>query len=128
MIRRYLQHAAAIAAALCLFANPVLAESGVTANSIILGQSGPFSGPAEELGLDLRRGMQLYFDYINDQGGVNGRKIVLESLDDSSEPPKTVVNTKKLLQEKNAFALIGYVGTASSMAALPIITEAKVPF
>ena len=71
---------AVLAAAACAHG-----EIGVTADSIIVGQSAALSGPAKELGLDMRMGVQAYFDQINKSGGVNGRKLALKSLDDGYE-------------------------------------------
>lgn len=101
---------------------------GVTPTTITLGQSAAMSGPAQALGLEMRQGAKVYFDHVNGQGGVNGRKIELVSLDDGYEPARTEANTKKLIEEQGVFALFGYVGTPTSLAAMPIFTAAKVPF
>lgn len=104
------------------------AENGVTADRILLGQSVALTGPAAELGIQMRNGAKAYFDYVNAQGGVHGRRIELRTLDDGYEPSRTVPNTKKLIEQDRVFALFGYVGTPTSAAALPIFTEAQVPF
>ncbi len=104
------------------------AEVGVSSDKIVVGQSAAFTGPAAQLGIQMRNGLKAYFDYVNERGGVNGRKIELVSLDDGYEPARTVPNTKKLIDEDRVFALIGYVGTPTSVAALPVFTQAKVPF
>ena len=101
---------------------------GVTADTILIGQSAALSGPAEELGLEMRAGAQAYFDFVNQSGGINGRKIKLVSLDDGYEPEKAAANSRKLITEEKVLALFGYVGTPTSNASLPIFTEAKVPF
>ncbi len=101
---------------------------GVTPTSITLGQSAAFTGPAAQLGIQMRDGMKAYFDQVNAQGGVNGRKIQLVTRDDQYEPKLSAENTKKLIDEDRVFALIGYVGTPTSAASMPIFTEAKVPF
>ena len=101
---------------------------GVTADKILLGQSVALTGPAAELGIQMRNGAKTYFDYVNANGGVHGRKIELVTLDDGYEPARTVPNTKKLIEEHKVFALIGYVGTPTSVPAVPVFTEAKVPF
>ena len=101
---------------------------GVTADTILIGQSAALSGPAQELGKEMKSGAEAYFDVINKSGGVNGRKIRLVSLDDGYEPDKAAANTKKLITEDKVLALFGYVGTPTSNAALPIFSEAKVPF
>lgn len=101
---------------------------GVTATSIKLGQSAALTGPARALGLEMRQGAEVYFERINAQGGVNGRKIELISLDDGYEPARTEANTKTLIEERGVLALFGYVGTPTSLAAMPVFTAAKVPF
>lgn len=104
------------------------AETGVSDTTILIGQSATFSGPAQELGLEMRQGAKLHFDAVNAQGGIHGRKIELRTLDDGYEPDRAAANTKKLINEDRVFTLFGYVGTPTSQAALPIFTEAKVPF
>lgn len=101
---------------------------GVTESQILLGQSVALSGPAQELGKDMQLGASLYFNEVNARGGVNGRKIVLKTLDDGYEPPRAVENTRKFIGEDRVFALFGYVGTPTSAAVLPLFTEAKVPY
>ncbi len=118
---------ASVAAALALAAPPLMAADGVTATTVTVGQSAAFSGPAAELGNEMRKGILAYFDYVNRAGGVNGRKLVLKSLDDGYEATRAAENTKKLIAE-DVFALLGYVGTPTSEASKPIFTEARVPF
>jgi ABC-type branched-subunit amino acid transport system substrate-binding protein len=72
-------------------------------------------------------GTKAYFDYINAQGGVHGRKIELRTRDDKYEATLCVEATKKFIEEDKVFALVSYVGTPTTGAAMPIITEAKVP-
>lgn len=96
-------------------------------NAIVLGQSAAFSGPASELGEQFKRGAALYFDRANARGGIGGRPIELVSLDDGYEPDRCAANTKKLI-ERGVFALFGYIGTPTSLAALPLATAAKTPF
>ncbi|HUP98244.1 MAG TPA: ABC transporter substrate-binding protein [Usitatibacter sp.] len=101
---------------------------GVTDSQVLLGQSVALTGPAAQLGLDMQLGATLYFNQVNARGGVNGRKIVLKTLDDGYEPPRAVANTKKFIDEDRVFALFGYVGTPTSQAVLPLFTEARVPY
>lgn len=105
-----------------------LAQFGVSADSITLGQSAAFSGPAKDLGVEMRNGALLAFNEFNRQGGAHGRKIKLISYDDGYEPDRAVANTKKLINDDKVFALFGAVGTPTSKAVLPIFTEAKVPY
>jgi ABC-type branched-subunit amino acid transport system substrate-binding protein len=100
---------------------------GVTAKSILLGQSAAFSGPAAQLGIQMNIGTKAYLDHINAQGGVYGRKIALKTRDDQYEADLCVDATTKLIEEDKVFALISYVGTPTTAAAMPIITKAKVP-
>ncbi len=103
------------------------AEPGITSNTIVIGQSAGFTGTAGDEVKQATAGAQLYFDTVNKQGGVFGRKIVLESMDDGFEPKRTIENTHKLLTEKNAFALFLYRGTPTTESILSTITDAKVP-
>jgi branched-chain amino acid transport system substrate-binding protein len=104
------------------------AETGVTNDAIIVGQSAPMSGPAAQLGQQMNRGAQLYFNAVNAAGGINGRKIELKVLDDFYEPDATARNTKTLIEDTKVFALFGSVGTPTSLAALKIANPAGVPF
>jgi branched-chain amino acid transport system substrate-binding protein len=108
-------------------ASTAQAETGVTNDTIIVGQSVPMSGPAAQLGQQLNRGAKLYFNAVNAAGGVNGRKIELKVLDDFYEPDAAARNTKTLIDDTKVFALFGYVGTPTSLAALKLATPAGVP-
>jgi ABC-type branched-subunit amino acid transport system substrate-binding protein len=120
--------AATISAALLLGGlRPALAQDGVTPSRILIGQSAAFSGPASELGTEMRAGAMAYFDQINRKGGVHGRRIEVATIDDGYEPDRAAANTKKLIAD-GVFLLFGYVGTPTSNAAKPIFTEAQVPF
>jgi len=119
---RYLLAAAALAAGVNAWA-----ETGVSESQIVLGQSAVFSGPAADLGTEMRNGALAYFNHVNSQGGVNGRKIVLKSLDDRYEPDNAAKATKQLIDDDKVFALFGYVGTPTFNAAAPIIKESRVP-
>ena len=115
-------------AALALAAANIAGAQGVTDSQIVLGQSVALTGPAQQLGLDMQQGATLYFNQVNARGGVNGRRIVLKTLDDGYEATRAAENTKKLINDEKVFALFGYVGTPTSQASLPIFTEARVPF
>jgi ABC-type branched-subunit amino acid transport system substrate-binding protein len=108
---------------------PIIANAqGVTADTITLGQSASLTGPAEELGREMKAGAEAYFSAINDTGGINGRKIKLLSLDDAGVPANTKANTLKLLNDEKVFALFGYTGTHTINPILPLIEKNKVPF
>lgn len=104
------------------------ADPGVTDTSITIGMSAPLSGPNAAYGLDMRQTIQNYFDQLNKNGGVNGRKLELVALDDGYETDRTVANTKTLLKEKNAFALLSYYGSSPTTEAMnTVFGPAKVP-
>jgi ABC-type branched-subunit amino acid transport system substrate-binding protein len=92
---------------------------------ILLGQSAPFTGPAAQLGIQFYEGAKLYLDQYNAQPG--HRDVQIKFLDDGYEPDRCAANTRKLIDEE-AFALFGYIGTPTSLAALPLAVNAKVPF
>lgn len=94
---------------------------------LVLGQSAAFSGPAMQLGTQFHAGAKLYFDQINARGGVGGRRVEIRHLDDGYEPDRCVANTEKLIKGE-VFALFGYIGTPTSLAALPLASAARVPF
>ena len=120
----------ACALALGLATSAACAQSvpGVTSNSILLGESAAFTGPAQQLGIQMRDGMMLWFNHVNAQGGVHGRTIRLVTRDDGYESDRAAENTRKLIEADRVFALVGYVGTPTSKASLPVFTKAKVPF
>jgi ABC-type branched-subunit amino acid transport system substrate-binding protein len=103
------------------------AENGVTDKEIRIGQFAAISGPSAQLGQRMQVGMQAYFSSVNAQGGVHGRSIKLLIRDDGYEPEKAAIAVKALIQDDKVFALAGSVGTPTGLAALPILTEAKIP-
>ncbi len=104
------------------------ATAGVTDQAVTFGQSAAFSGPAGELGTDMRLGIEAAFAEINRLGGVHGRLLELVSLDDAYEPEAAITNTRKLITEDGVFALIGAVGTPTSRSATPVAAEHGVPY
>ena len=102
-------------------------DVGVTANSIKIGMSAPFTGSAGAYGLEMREAIHLYFEHINATGGVNGRKLQLVALDDGYETDRAVANTKTLIEKEDVFALTGYYGTSPTAGAMTVFSAAKVP-
>lgn len=117
----------ALLLSLAVSTSALAADPGVTDTQILIGQSAPLTGPASQLGIRLRLGMDAYFKSVNADGGVDGRQIKLVSLDDGYEPNRTIANTKQLIDGDKVFALLGYVGTPTTLAAKPIIDAAKIP-
>ena len=104
------------------------ALQGLTATTVVIGQSAPLSGANAELGNDIRNGALAYFAKVNAAGGVHGRKIELVTLDDGNQVPRAEANTKKLVEETGVFALFGYASATLSRPALPVVAQHGVPF
>src|SRR3954464_4750294 len=94
---------------------------------IKVGMSGPFSGGLSLLGQSVRDGVEVAFAEINDQGGVNGRKLQFIAEDDAYEPMRTIASARKLVEQDKVVALLAVTGTAPSAALLPFVTESKTP-
>ena len=101
---------------------------GVSGMEIFFGQSAAFTGAASALGSNMRLGIEAAFHEVNERGGVNGRLLRLNSLDDVYTPDKAVINTIQLIEELEVFALIGAVGTPTSRSAVPVAQAAGVPY
>lgn len=114
---------------LALATTPTLGQvPGVSARSIVIGQSTPLTGSNAELGNDIRNGALAYLQKVNDAGGVHGRRIELVTLDDDNKVPRAEANTKKLVEEQGVFALFGYPSATLSRPALPFVAKHGVPF
>jgi ABC-type branched-subunit amino acid transport system substrate-binding protein len=109
-----------------LLTQPAFSQ-GMSHDKILLGQAAVFSGPAAQLGIQMRNGIKAYFDYVNEKGGVHGRKLELITEDDRYEASVAPGASKKLIEQHRVFALVGYVGTPTGVVHLPVITQAKVP-
>ena len=115
---------------LALLASPAFAQKkydpGASDSEIKLGQTMPYSGPLSGF-ITLAKAELAYFAMINDQGGVNGRKINLISLDDGFSPPKTVEQTRKLVEDDRVLAISGSLGTSTNAAVQKYLNQKKVP-
>ncbi|MGB4073411.1 ABC transporter substrate-binding protein [Pseudomonas sp.] len=127
MTLRQLLHGLAVTC-LLLSGGAGAAEPGLSADEVRVGMVNVQSGPAAALGLGMRNGAQAYFMRINAAGGIHGRRISLISQDDGYEPARTAAQTRALLKTQQVFALLGYVGTPTSRAALPLALRAQVPY
>jgi ABC-type branched-subunit amino acid transport system substrate-binding protein len=108
--------------------NTAGAEVGVTDDSILVGCSNSFSGPLVYPGTQLvNNGLEGYINYINAQGGVNGRKILTKYYDDGYKPQNAVANTKRLVDQDKVFAILSSQGTSPVMATVKYLTQQKVP-
>ena len=104
-----------------------MAERGVTDTEIRIGQWGPQTGPAALWGA-VARGTGCYFDMINAEGGIHGRKITYFLRDDGYMPPRTKAIAKELLEDKEVFAFASGVGSATGMAVKKYLHKNKVPW
>ncbi|HEX7921941.1 MAG TPA: ABC transporter substrate-binding protein, partial [Bradyrhizobium sp.] len=84
-------------------------------SAIKIGNTAPYSGPASAYGT-IARAEAAYFQMLNDQGGITGRKIEFESLDDAYSPSKTVEQTRKLVEQDEVLAIFSAVGTAPNIS------------
>src|ERR1700730_9896387 len=116
--------------ALFLFGNSLdaFAQSvpGVTDNTISIGSCSALEGPSHSLGVETVTGAKAYFSLINDEGGLNGRKLKLISYDDSYDPAKTETCFNRLLSDK-VFALGFFVGTPTAVKYIPMAESKKIP-
>lgn len=128
--RRALVLAPLAAAAAALLPTAARAQKkygpGVTDTEIKVGQTIAYSGPASAYG-QLGRAEAAYFKFLNDKGGVNGRKINFISLDDGFSPPKAVEMTRKLVEQDEVALMFGMLGTALNTATRPYLNQQKVP-
>ena len=116
--------------ALVVLARPAVAPAaemrGVTADEIKIGQTMPYSGPVSAFGA-LGKGEVGYFKMLNERGGINGRKIDLISLDDSYAPPKTVEQTRRLVESDEVALIFSSIGTAQNTAIAKYLQGKNIP-
>jgi len=99
---------------------------GVTDKEIRLGTTMPFSGPVSSSSL-VGKAMEAYYNKVNDEGGINGRKIRLIAYDDAYNPAKTVEQVRRLVESDEVLALVSPMGTAMNTAIRPYLNSRKVP-
>jgi ABC-type branched-subunit amino acid transport system substrate-binding protein len=118
--------AAVAAVAVTAASGAVKADPGVTATTIKIGGTFPLTGPAS-LYKTIPAAEKAYYDYVNDHGGVNGRKIDFTILDDGYDPSKTVPLAQQLVEKDKVFAVVGSLGTAPNLATWGYYNQRKVP-
>jgi branched-chain amino acid transport system substrate-binding protein len=132
MHRLSLRNFAVVTTAAVLFAaggtiSPALADDpGISPTTILLGGTHPYSGPASAYGA-IGKGIIAYFSYVNDNGGVNGRKIEYKDLDDGYSPPQAVQLTRQLVDQDHVFAMFDQLGTPVNVATRPYLNQNSVP-
>ncbi len=113
-------------AALAVSANVYCAQQGVSDTEIVLGSIQDLSGPLAGFGKQDRLGMMLAVDEINEQGGIHGRKLRLIVEDSGYDPKKAVLAAQKLVNQDKIFMMVGHIGTAQNLAAMPVQFEKNV--
>ncbi len=113
-------------ATVALAATLAHAQQGVSKDEILLGSIQDLSGPIAGFGKQARLGMLLAVDEINEQGGINGRKIKLLVEDSAYDPKKAVLAAQKLVNQDKIFMMVGHIGTAQNLAAMPVQFEKNV--
>ncbi|MGE0806801.1 MAG: ABC transporter substrate-binding protein [Burkholderiaceae bacterium] len=118
---------AALAVAFALGASGAAAQTqGVSKGEVVIGSIQDLSGPIAGFGKQVRSGMLLRVEEINEQGGVNGRKLRLVVEDSAYDPRRAVLAAQKLVNQDKVFAVVGHIGTAHNMAAMPVQFEKNV--
>ncbi|MDO8372963.1 ABC transporter substrate-binding protein [Polaromonas sp. YR568] len=112
--------------ALALASTLAGAQQGVSKTEITLGSIQDLSGPIAGFGKQARLGMLLRVDEINEQGGINGRKLKIIVEDDAYDPKKSVLAAQKLVNQDKIFMMVGHIGTAQNLAAMPVQFEKNV--
>ena len=115
MLRRALLATALLAFGLAATSAPALAQPGVTASEIKIGNTNPYSGPASAYGT-IGKTIEAYFKKVNAEGGINGRKVTFISYDDGYSPPKAVEQVRKLVESDEVLAVFNPLGTPSNTA------------
>ncbi len=102
-------------------------HQGVTDDTIRVGMITDLTGPVAFLGQEISAGAKLYFDHVNEQGGVHGRKIELIVEDDGYQPARTVAAYRKLVDLDDVFCFVGNLGTPTTLAIMPMLEREKIP-
>ena len=118
----------AAAAAPAFLRNAFAQEAGITGKTLTIGCSAALTGPLAGLGQDVKLGAEAALAHINSRGGVNGRTLQFNMLDDGYVPQRTTDNVKQMLSQGSAFALLSCIGTPNNTSILPLIEEAGVPY
>lgn len=102
--------------------------SGDDSGPIVLGSHVPLTGPLAAGGTQLKAGAEAYFQYVNDQGGVNGRMIEYKALNDDYNPQNALANVRRLVERDSAIGIVSTLGTATGLAVLPYLESRNVAY
>lgn len=106
----------------------VASENGVYADKVVIGTFQALTGPVAPIGVSMKKGIDAYFNWINNNGGVYGRKIELIGADDQFNASKTVVEVKRMVEQDKVFSIVGGLGTPGVLAVMDYLNSGKVPF
>ena len=101
-------------------------DTGATDKEIKIGGISPYSGPASAYGA-IGKAISAYLAKVNDEGGINGRKVTVISLDDALQPPRTVEQVRRLVEQDEVDAIVNQVGTATASSVRRYLNDKKVP-
>jgi ABC-type branched-subunit amino acid transport system substrate-binding protein len=121
-------HTTAVLAAPVFMRNAWAQEGGITGKTLTIGCSAALSGPLAGFGQDIKQGAEAALAHINGRGGVHGRTLQFNMVDDGYVPQRTTENIKQMIGQGSAFALLSCVGTPNNTAILPLIEEAGIPY
>jgi ABC-type branched-subunit amino acid transport system substrate-binding protein len=119
--------AVALAVSACSSGGSKASSPGVTNTTVTIGSTDPLTGPAAPGYSEIAPAAQAYFKYVNDNGGVNGRKVQLKYLDDAYNPTQTVTATKQLVLQDKVFAIVGGLGTPTHTKVVDFLNSERVP-
>ncbi|MES2946153.1 MAG: ABC transporter substrate-binding protein [Pseudomonadota bacterium] len=112
---------------LCFTSTQASAKEGVTADAVTFTQTADMSGSRSALARELNAGTSAYFNFINEQGGIHGRKLYLKTSDDGYVVKRSQELVAEHIRQDDSFAFVSLIGTANAEAVLPLITAAKIP-
>ena len=107
---------------------PAPVPRGVATHALVLGMASPFTGANRELGKGMRAGVEAALAEVNTAGGVHGRQLRLDAVDDGYEPSRTLPAMRQLVERERVFAVVGNVGTPTAAVAVPYVMQQKVIF
>ncbi|RQO84060.1 ABC transporter substrate-binding protein [Acidovorax sp. FJL06] len=120
--------ATAVMAAPVFMRNVWAQEGGITGKTLTIGCSAALTGPLAGFGHDIKQGADAALAYLNGRGGIHGRTLQFNMVDDGYVPQRTTENVKQMIGQGSAFALLSCVGTPNNTAILPLIEEAGIPY
>ena len=115
-------------AAPALVRNAFAQDAGISSKSLTIGCSASLTGPLAGFGRDIKQGAEAALAQINARGGIHGRMVQLQILDDGYVPQRTTENVQQMISQGSAFALLSCVGTPNNAGILPMIEDAGIPY